>query len=101
MTFKKKVCIHGLVRKLERKTNQADLDISARTTLQKVLGRTVSRDSVVGIATSYGLDKRGVGVRVSVGSRIFSTSSRSALRSIQPLIQWVKGALSRGKAAGE
>jgi hypothetical protein len=31
-----------------------------------------SRDSVVGIATSYGLDDRGVGVRVAVGSRIFS-----------------------------
>jgi hypothetical protein len=32
-----------------------------------------SRDSVVGIATGYGLDDRGVGVRVPVGSRIFST----------------------------
>jgi hypothetical protein len=31
----------------------------------------MSRDSVVGIATSYGLDDRGVGVRVPVGSRIF------------------------------
>jgi hypothetical protein len=30
-----------------------------------------SRDSVVGIATGYGLDDRGVGVRVPVGSRIF------------------------------
>jgi hypothetical protein len=29
-----------------------------------------SRDRVVGIATSYGLDDRGVGVRVPVGSRI-------------------------------
>jgi hypothetical protein len=35
-----------------------------------------SRDSVVGIATSYGLDGRGVGVRVPVGSRIFSFSRR-------------------------
>jgi glutamine synthetase len=32
-----------------------------------------SRDSVVGIATSYGLDDRGVGVRVPVGSRMFSS----------------------------
>jgi hypothetical protein len=32
-----------------------------------------SRDSSVGIATGYGLDDRGVGVRVPVGSRIFST----------------------------
>jgi hypothetical protein len=32
-----------------------------------------SRDSVVGIATGYGLEDRGVGVRVPVGSRIFSS----------------------------
>jgi hypothetical protein len=31
------------------------------------------RDSVVGIVTSYGLDDRGVGVRVLVGSRILSS----------------------------
>jgi hypothetical protein len=52
-----------------------------------------SRDSEVGIATSYGLEDRGFGVRVPVGSRIFSTSSRPALG---PLIQWVPGALSPG-----
>jgi hypothetical protein len=34
------------------------------------------RDSVVGIATSYGLDDRGVGVRVPVGSRIFASPNR-------------------------
>jgi hypothetical protein len=33
-----------------------------------------SQDSVVGIGTGYGLDDRGVGVRVPVGSRIFSSS---------------------------
>jgi hypothetical protein len=55
-----------------------------------------SRDSVVGIATGYGLDDRGVGVRVPVGSRIFSTSSRPALGSTQPPIQWVPGTLSWG-----
>jgi hypothetical protein len=32
----------------------------------------VSRDSVVGIAAGYGLEDRGVGVRIPVGSRIFS-----------------------------
>jgi hypothetical protein len=32
----------------------------------------MSRDSSVGIVTGYGLDDRGVGVRVPVGSRIFS-----------------------------
>jgi hypothetical protein len=31
-----------------------------------------SRNSAVGIATDYGLDDRGVGIRVSVGSRTFS-----------------------------
>jgi hypothetical protein len=54
------------------------------------------RDSVVGIATGYGLGDREVGVRVPVGSRIFSKSSRPALRSTQPHIQWVPGALSAG-----
>jgi hypothetical protein len=33
-----------------------------------------SRDSVICIATGYGLDDRGVGVRVPVGSRFFSSS---------------------------
>jgi hypothetical protein len=32
-----------------------------------------SQDGVIGIATSYGLDDRGVRVRVPVGSRIFSS----------------------------
>jgi hypothetical protein len=35
-----------------------------------------SRDSVVGIATCYGLDDRGVGVGVPIGSRIFSSPNR-------------------------
>jgi hypothetical protein len=59
---------------------------------------TRSRDIVVGIAAAYGLDAEGVGVRVPLRSRIFlfSTSSRPALRSIQPPIQWESGALSPG-----
>jgi hypothetical protein len=32
-----------------------------------------SRDSTVGISTGYGMEDRGVGVRVHVGSRIFSS----------------------------
>jgi hypothetical protein len=55
-----------------------------------------SRESVVGIATGYGLDERGVGFRVPVESRIFSTSSRSALGTTQPPLQWVPAALRRG-----
>jgi hypothetical protein len=46
---------------------------------------------VVGIGTGYVLDGRGVGVRVPVGSRMFSTSSRPALRPTQLPIQWVPG----------
>jgi hypothetical protein len=42
-----------------------------------ILSGVGSRDSVVGIATAYGLDHRGVGVRVPVGSRIFSSPRRS------------------------
>jgi hypothetical protein len=58
-----------------------------------------SRDSVVGIATGYGLDDRGVGVRVPVGSRIFSTSSKPALGSTQPPSQWVPGVTRPGREA--
>jgi hypothetical protein len=35
-----------------------------------------SRDSTVGIATGYGLDGRGIGIRVPVGSRISSSPRR-------------------------
>jgi hypothetical protein len=41
--------------------------------LLNLLTEIRSRDSAVGIATGYGLDDRGVGVRVPVGSRIFSS----------------------------
>jgi hypothetical protein len=54
----------------------------------------MSRDSSVGIATGYGLDDRGVGVRVPVRVKnfLFSTASRSNLGPNQPPIQWVPGA---------
>jgi hypothetical protein len=55
-----------------------------------------NRDNAVGIATGYGLDDRGVEVRVEVGSRIFS-SPRFPDRlwgPHRPLIQWVPEALS-------
>jgi hypothetical protein len=47
------------------------------TRMFSFLIRVGSRDSVVGIATSYGLDDRGVGVRVPVGSRIVSSPNRT------------------------
>jgi hypothetical protein len=54
-----------------------------------------SRFSVVGVATGYGL---GVGVRVLIGSRIFSSPRRPdrAVGPTQHPIQWVPRALSPG-----
>jgi hypothetical protein len=48
-----------------------------------------SRNSSVGIATGYGLDYRGVGVLIQLGST-------PAVGSTQPTIQWVLGTLSPG-----
>jgi hypothetical protein len=62
--------------------------------------RLMSRDSIVGIATGYGLDDREVGVRVQVGLRIFSTSSRPALGPTQPPMSGTGGCFPGGKAAG-
>jgi hypothetical protein len=57
-----------------------------------------SQDSAVGITTGYGLDDRVVGVRVPIGSRIFSSPRRPdrLWGSIQSPIQWVPGAVSLG-----
>jgi hypothetical protein len=54
--------------------------------------------AVVGIATGYGLDDRGVGVRVPVGARIFSSPRRPYRLWGSPNlpIQWVLGTLSPG-----
>jgi hypothetical protein len=42
----------------------------------KIIKSIMSRESAVGIATGYGLDDQGVGVRVPLGSRIFSSPRR-------------------------
>jgi hypothetical protein len=67
-----------------------------------VYEKRVSRGSSVGIATAYGLDDRGVGVRVLVASEfsflyIVHTASRAhpALYSMG-----IGGSFSGGKAAG-
>jgi hypothetical protein len=63
----------------------------------------VSRDSAVGIATSYWLDDRGVGVRVPVGSRIFTSPCRSQTGSgVHPTsyTMGTVGSFPGGKAAG-
>jgi hypothetical protein len=61
----------------------------------------MSRDSVVGIATGYGLDDGGVGVPSpgKVKNFLISTSSRPALRPTYPPIQGISGTLSPGGKA--
>jgi hypothetical protein len=52
----------------------------------------------VGVATGYGLDDQGeLEFEARQGKNLyFSILSRPALRSTQPPIKWVPGALSRG-----
>jgi hypothetical protein len=47
----------------------------------------------------YGLDDRGIGVRVPIGPRIFPTTSRPALRSTQSPMQWVQEEKLPGREA--
>jgi hypothetical protein len=54
----------------------------------------VGRDSSVGIATRYGLYGPGIECRWGRG---FPHSSRTALRHIQPPVQWIPG-ISRGNS---
>jgi hypothetical protein len=56
-----------------------------------------SRDSAVSIATSYGLDDRGVGVRIPVGSKIISSPLWGPPNI---LFNGYRGFFLRGKAAG-
>jgi hypothetical protein len=53
-----------------------------------------------GIATGYGLDDRGIGIQVTVGSTVFSSPRRpDALGPTQPPIQWVPGVKRQGREA--
>jgi hypothetical protein len=57
--------------------------------------------SAIGIATTYELEDRGIGVRVPVGSSIFSSPLvRPTLGPTHSRSQWDPGIISRGKAAG-
>jgi hypothetical protein len=53
--------------------NRSELNYELRYKYRSITG---SRDSAVGIATAYGLDRRGVGVRVPVGARFCSPPHR-------------------------
>jgi hypothetical protein len=62
-----------------------------------------SRDNAVGIATGYGLDDRGVGIRVPVGSRIFSSPRRPDRSSVAHQASYpmgTGGSFPGGKVAG-
>jgi hypothetical protein len=57
-----------------------------------------SWDNVVGIATSYGLDDQGVGVRVPVESRIHIVKTGSGVHPTSYPVG-TRGSFSAGKAA--
>jgi hypothetical protein len=80
---------------------------SSKTVDNKEILRTLSNtgvswDNSVGIATIYWLDDRGVGVRVLVGSRIFTSPCRPDRLWVPPnlLSNRYRGLYPRGKAAG-
>jgi hypothetical protein len=52
--------------------------------------------SAVGTATGYQLDDRAVGVELPLRSFLFSVSSRPALGTTQPPLQWVPETLFLG-----
>jgi hypothetical protein len=62
----------------------------------------MSQDSSVGIATGYGLDDGGVGVRVPVGARIFPSPCRPDRSCGLPslLSNGYRGIFPESKAAG-
>jgi hypothetical protein len=70
--------------------------------ITQYMGGCKSRDSSVGIVTGYWLDDRRVGVRVSVGSRIFTLPCHPDRLWGSPnlLSKGYRGLFPRGKAAG-
>jgi hypothetical protein len=61
-----------------------------------------SRDKAAGITVGYGLDGRGVGVRVPLGAGIFSSPVVQTGSGAHPASypMGTKGSFPRGKAAG-
>jgi hypothetical protein len=70
--------------------------------LGPVTNKLASLDSTIGIATGYGLDDGEVGVRVLVGSRIFTSPCRPDRLWGPPnfLYNGYRGHFPGGKAAG-
>jgi hypothetical protein len=70
--------------------------------IYQIITVCMSRDNVVGIATGYGLDNGGVGVRVPVGPRIFFSPLRPDWLWGPPsfLSMDTGGSFPGGKAAG-
>jgi hypothetical protein len=98
-------------RYVDKRTDRCDLHkrnrywVLTRTTLlslSMVYLSNVSWDSAVSIATGCGLDDRGVGVRVPVGSEFsllhIAQTSSGAHPASYPMGTW--GSFSGGKAAG-
>jgi hypothetical protein len=83
----------GSIRYLHKMDHTENLLKDNFTDRPRVAGRW---DGLVGIATTYKLDMRGIGVRVPVGSRVFSSPHPPDLLSngYQRLFPW------GGKAAG-
>jgi hypothetical protein len=68
------ICLPSLTVNNDRKNSTNNIPYDKSETYR-------SRDSAIGIATGYGLDDRGVGVRVPLGSRIFSSPRRPDLEN--------------------
>jgi hypothetical protein len=64
----------------------------------KIMSYYPSRYSPDGIAIGYRLDEQGVGVRVPVGSRIFTSPCRPAHPASYPM--GIRGSFSWDEAAG-
>jgi hypothetical protein len=77
----------------------ADFGIICSNPSEATTREFASTDGVVGIPTGYGLDDGGVGVRVPVGSKIFSSPRRpDRLWGLPSLLS--NGYGGGGKAAG-
>jgi hypothetical protein len=65
--------------------------------MMMIVGKNKKWRNSVGIATGYGLDEQGSGIRFPVGAGNFLLLHRIQTSSgAQPPIQWVLGALSPG-----